>query len=493
MRAEEMVPFFSTFRWLLLLIFPAGYLATNSELSSEWGYYTALNLISFLSACAILYSLKQISVGNAVIWVIFAVLIVGYYLKFYFFVHAFQSAQPMIELNWILGRFATPLATNRLLLDCFEVISFSFAAFAVISVILSLKGVRGQLKAAAESSAAGFGATDRTHKLLIAAIALAVASGILRAYFDLGIPGKERILPFKLAGVITTTGTYTVPVLIGIALIYSANLNRARDVQVISALFLGWGVVHFVAFTSKLFLIAPVLWIFFVGLLFERSLIRWRYLAGYLGSFIVVYPFLNIFRDVANTGAGGSVLQRFGEVIQISAEQSSMFDEMSGFTRGLWGLISRVTGLDSLLILAAIRPDNSHRDILNYVMGNEVSAERIITWFHGIEGTGDAQSLLGQAYYVTGSSAWVAGWVVVWTLLAFVVSKVLYELKTPLSHGLWTAWLISVLLWTIDGVSYSKTVLFGASVIPAIMMLYVLDPGAIRRTHSPDLQVAPDA
>lgn len=468
-------------RWLLLLLFPLGCWLTVDAFSGRWTYYVSLNMLSLLAGCAILYRLRGITPGNIPIWIIFSVLITGYYVKFYFFVHGFYNGAPTYELGLLLGNFAPRVATYRLLMECFEVISVAFIAFSVAVWFLLRDDRASPSPVELEQKAVKLSSVAMSRKLLMSAVLLAVISGFLRWYYQLGIPGSAELLPYKIAGAITVTNGFTVPVLIGIALIYAVRMEETQNIRIAMVTFLIWGAVHFLLFLSKTFLIVSILWIILVGVLTGRPLIRWRYLALFAGLLASFYPFLNIFRDLTYSGAGGTVISRFGDAINLGIEEARLIGQSSWLVWGGASVLSRVTGLDSLMIMTAIRPENNHYGILNYMLGNEFSAEQIITWFHKMEGTGVAQSLLGQAYFVTGSSLWVGAWVAGWAIFTFWVAKTFRNMDAPLAHGLWVAWLVSVLLWTIDGISYVKILVFGASIIPVILLVSVLDLGNMRR------------
>lgn len=484
--------FFLNSRWLLLLLFPLGFWLTAEAFSDQWVYYASLNMLSLLAGWAVLFRLRGITANNIVVWIILSVLITGYYVKFYFFLYGYYYGAPLYELGLMVGNFAPRIATYNILMKCFEVFSVTFCVFSVAVWFLLRDDRTSQVPVGFKQEADMPYPVAMSLKLLASAVSLAIISGFLRWSYQLGIPGAAEPLPFKIGGAITVINGYVVPVLIGISLIYAARMEGVQIVRLVIATFLIWGVVHFLLFTSKIFLILPMLWIILVWVLTGRPLIRWRYLVGYGGLLMTVYPFLNIFRDLTYSGTEGTIIGRFGHAITLGAEQGQLIEQSSWAVWGLSGLVSRVTGLDSLMIMAAIRRESYHYGILNYMLGYEENAERIITWFYGIPGTGIAQSLLGQAYFVTGSTLWVAVWVAGWVVFSHWMAKWYRNFDSPLSHGLWAAWLVSVLLWTIDGISYVKILMFFASIIPVILLVSLWDLGSEKRRRSMVVRMAPE-
>lgn len=460
-------------RWLLLLTFPAGFLFTVAAYPAEWDYYFLLNAISFLSACLLLSRLKRVTADNIIIWIFFMVLLVGYYVKFYFFIRGFIMGRNIAESVVLMGGYAALLATPALLLDCFTSISLSFCFFAIAAFYM-LRDKRGLVAPAGSDSRKKYW-NKLCYTMIFISACLAVITGLTRWLFKLGLPGEVSKLPYKLAGITNVTSTHVVSILLGLALIYAIRSNNKQTLRITIISFFAWGVSNFFLFTSKLFLALPMFWIIIIGIWENRPLLRWKYLIGYGGLFVLLYPFLNLVRVVRYSDTEDSIFLTVAEAVISSGSSGQVTDSLSFLSLGLYGLMSRIVGLDSMMILTAIKPGFPDFDISNILGGG---AEKILTNYilgWGNRGTGIAQSLIGQAYFHSGSSVMTAVLVTAWAVIAYKVAKWLYKINSSFSQVLWVTWIASVLQWTSDGFTANKLLVFLVSAIPIYLIIFIVE------------------
>lgn len=457
-------------RWLLLLCFPLGYLFTVNAYAADWDYYLLLNIISFLSAWLILFRLRNITAENIIIWIIFLLIFGGYYVKFYFFVRGFILGESILESIVLMGGYAALYASPSLLLDCFTSISLSLLLISISSFYM-LSNKRKLI--------VSLGNYNRNHRwkkrcytTIYISSCIAFISGFVRWFYKLDLPDAAVILPYKVAGITTVTNTYVASLLLGLALIYAVRADKRQAIRITIFSFFAWGAIHYFLFGSKLFLVLPVLWIILIGLWEKRALIKMRYVVGYGSVFVILYPFLNLIRTARREVPGDSIFLYISESLKSGAGTGPFTDSLSSLTLGLFGLMSRIVGLDSLMILTALKPGFDDIGISSIFGG---TAENIITnytlgWRN--RGTGIAQSLIGQAYFHTGNIILTAVFVALWTIFTHQVANRLYKVNSSFSQILWVTWIASVIQWTSDGFTAAKLYIFLIAAIPIYLIIY---------------------
>jgi uncharacterized protein with PQ loop repeat len=453
-------------RWLSLLIFPVGFLLTEEAFADTWGSYAALNLLSFLSGGIIMWRLRRISLENLVVWFVWLVLLLGYYYKFYSLVYGLIQGKSKIALSFIAGSVAPLVASISILYECFVIITVSLFAVAITSHFLLRKGKTNIIQPVGYSRSKNvYNWALITFRLLALALFLGLISGYLRKHYQLGVPYIAVYLPYKLAGIITVTNGIIVPMLINLALLSALRSERQRLVLLSAGMFFLWGVLAFILFTSKTDLLLPLVIIFAAGVLYGRPILKMRYLAWYGGIFLLIYPFLNLFRSVSNYFSGRSSSFLISEMLRVGSEVEGV-SGVSGFLM----LANRVTGIDSVVELAAARHNYTAFNLIDYLLGRVDSPEEIITAMHHTPYTGVAASLLGQAYFVTGSYLMTAVWITGWLVLAYWLTAALMKRNTLFAQNALLFWLVMVLQWSADGITYFKIELF----VVAILVTYLI-------------------
>ena len=146
--------------WLLLLLFPIGFWLTEDLFAHQWNDYVVLNVISLLAGWLVLLRLRRITPESIPIMAILGILIAGYYIKFYFLVHGILDGMDRWELSILIGSIAPTFATNVRLMQCFEVITWSFVAFAVVSFFLLRSQKKLELREAKTEAGCGDQASE---------------------------------------------------------------------------------------------------------------------------------------------------------------------------------------------------------------------------------------------------------------------------------------------------------------------------------------------
>ena len=115
-------------RWLLLLIFVGGYIATFYSFEQVALEYLGLTMLAIFACCLLLLRLKPPLVNKLPIWLILFVFMVAYYLKFYLMVW-----NPEIMPSGFLRQFYWMLNSPEILLDTYAAMTYAFVTFCLTS------------------------------------------------------------------------------------------------------------------------------------------------------------------------------------------------------------------------------------------------------------------------------------------------------------------------------------------------------------------------
>lgn len=119
-------------RWLLPVLFCIGYLATYSKFEGFEIEYLALTFFSIIACCFLLTRLNPPLNKKLPIWIILAVFMVAYYLKFYWMVY-----DPEILGNgWTMKKLYSLIQYPTVLFETFTTISYAFITFCVTAWFL---------------------------------------------------------------------------------------------------------------------------------------------------------------------------------------------------------------------------------------------------------------------------------------------------------------------------------------------------------------------
>jgi len=442
---------------------------TEEAFAYAWENYATLNVLSFLSGVIILWRLRRISLDNMVIWFVWFILLVGYYYKFYFLVSGILHEKSKVELSLYVGSFAPLFAYKSVLLECFEIITLSFLSVAIASQFLLRKG-QINFKPFNHTINVNVNRTLITLRIIAVASLLWLVSGLLRKYYNLGVPYAAVYLPYKMAGIITVTNGIIVPMLLNLALLIALRSEKRQLVHLSAGIFIFWGLVEFILFTSKTYLVLPLIIIYAAGILYGRPILKIRYIVWYSSIFILIYPFLNIFRSVQNYFPGRDIMYYLPAISETISEAIREVGLLGFFFNSIGSLAGRVTGFDSLLLLAATKYDYPENSIIDFLSGSINSPEQIISGMYNIPFTGVAASLLGQAYFATGSYIITAAWTAGWLVFAYWFTTFLMKRNTLFAHNVLLFWIVMVLQWSADGITYLKIELFVAAILATALI-----------------------
>ena len=457
-------------RWLLVWLFPLGYLLTDSAYQDKPNYFW-LTLLAAASCAILLTRLGRSPNMASPVWIILGVFAVGYYSKFYWITWVLDT-----NAEWPFGWLFRSLANSRwLMFRAYEISTWGFVAFCLSGWAVLGWGPRDtphwdkEQHWDEQETLIRHRITELSIPLLFALAVVVVTTGYAQYATGIAIAGVEAVyLPFRLAGVIVHSRDVTIPALL-LLIIWLAD---GRQLGAMFSVALGMLVLHgltqMLLLSSRGALLMMLFPLVMLWLLTGRFTARRRNVL--LGIFFMaawLHPVISEYRRLRVVGGAGDVAGAFTEAVGASGEF------WSSASKGLTSLIARVVGTDMLLFAAQLGDVSLSFENISYYLFNPTrSLARIFT--QDIAGFGpntwehlSAPSLLGTFYLVGGSvgviigaALWPVFWQLIWTFLQrlrwrslpVAKSTVLVLIFSFTSEG------------TIDGIPF-KGLIYGASLL----------------------------
>lgn len=454
----------------LFLMIPVGYAMTHQFYEQQQDEYLALNVLDFVVMLLLLMSLPRIRPSNIMICILLMIFAVGYFFKFYWLAYMLGVGASVADLALFFMDYSK-WVNSELAYQAFEILAVSFIAFGAASLLwISLPG---RDRDAAVHASVYRVDTARIHSMLYVALVCAIVTSIPRVIFHLGDPGQVEVLPFHLQGILYFLNQLVSPCLIGLALVLAMCAGDRSVMRRVMLWFVVWSLMQFVLFTSKSVLLLPLLWYVLARSVCgfrDRSVDRLILAGGAL--FVVVFPFLNMYRMAKVTlglEMSGQLFDEFSYVVQTVAPDLTSVSDFVLF--GLSGIIIRTGGFGELMAMHMLADAFPH-GLLSYLISGQSPGE-LLTSIMGYAGasTGVSSSMLGHAYFVTGSIPGTALWVSLVILLVQFVSGRMLIKASPLSLALWVMLVIQVTFWFVDELGLPK-LYFLALTMLAVSIVY---------------------
>ena len=236
-----------------------------------------------------------------------------------------------------------------------------------------------------------------------AAIVCTLVFGFLRKYFGLESPVASG-LPMGIGGMINIASAYIGPNLSFAAFFFALhqdNLVKARRLALLS---IALGLYNYVLFTSKLSLVFPALFLLASQHLLRRQVLSTRALLMLGAVFVVVYPFLNLYRSAIALGvAPGDLLAAIAKMYASQADASEF--KHSAVELALSAMLGRFVGYDPLMILLQAHPYPG--SVFEYVLHGNVDKFLTYEILDFQDPMGYSPGFLGRLYYISGSYTFV--------------------------------------------------------------------------------------
>jgi hypothetical protein len=450
-------------RWFLLAVFPIGWYVSFELLAADRAYYTILTVVAFLSASLILKMLHGPVEREIHLWIIFILLLFGYFIKFYILCYfKLDISNSYLGLLDVSG---VELDHANLIINYYEIITIIFFVFALLIAALT--------------NVVNFSARrSRVYKLISTRItiqefkvkwllAFSIACFIVLIYLQLSlglgfVSGADRQvsqLPYRLAGIIMTIYLGVIPLLLLIA-IWLADITRSNYlVKLTVGSYLLFGIVAGLLSTSKAPLISVlislvVLWLVTGKLTRKRLLL----LLSIVPFILIFNGFLSINRMIRSVNLDLGIFEIMWMTFSalLSIDTRLLVDEESvGIIANYLALIMRIDSADSLMNIINHTPSFS-LDRTWYLLF--ISPDSIGTIYaedvRGIvlqTGMALSPSLLGYFYLVFGNVILVCFGMILYTLVWHMLFRTLFRFKLLFEPIASSLLVVNLAIYTIGG------------------------------------------
>jgi hypothetical protein len=252
------------------------------------------------------------------------------------------------------------------------------------------------------------------------AIVITIFFGFLRKIFGLESPTAPA-LPMGLGGLINIVSSYVGPNLSMAAFFFALHQHDDKKAGSLAIVVFALAIYNYALFTSKLSLVLPMLYLLATQYLLKRRVVRTRTLVILGAAFVVIYPFLNLYRSALALGV------KPGELIQTIANLYTSQQDSSELNHGvvqvaLSAILGRVVGYDPLLILLQANPYPD--SLLGYILTGDLDKYLTYEILDFQDPMGYSPGFLGRLFYVSRSFFFVLLLTTVTVLLiAYLVRK----------------------------------------------------------------------
>lgn len=292
-------------RWLLLLIFVAGYFLTAGKFQSSQGQYAVYSLVS-LAVCALLLArLDRFDKVSIAVWVALTIFLVTQYVRFYSLV-----IDPGFLRNMLSNEGWQALHSEEALIGGFRLATIAFVVFCLTVFIVShwTSGDR-QANSVERLVVADTKLYERAAiTLLVLVPILMLVLGYLAYVYHIGQLGSSAKvnLPFRMAGLIHYSRLVVLPALL-MFLVYAAyRAGRHGIVSIGFLLFLTHGLMDVLIKTSRGALFLSLLSLAFFAMVGGYKLRRMeKYAFGAaIAMAAIAIPLIHQYRLLRNSGLG---------------------------------------------------------------------------------------------------------------------------------------------------------------------------------------------
>ena len=439
-------------RWLLLLLFFVGYIATFSTFEDFTLEYFALTMASFFACGLLLSRLNRPLQITLPFWTIFVVFMVAYYFKFYLIAVFPEIGEDIHPI------FASAFLSSYGLISAYGITTTAFCAFCLTSYILIDMSLSKWLRATNERGTPGRIPTGMNSRFInfvlpMVVLLIIVTTGLMYLT-GISVMGAETVyLRFRLAGLIFYTRTVLIPGLLLLIIWGGLAANRRRWVNIALVLLLLHGLSDMVLRSSKgglATLILPLGFLFLINGRRIRSTHR-LYLGVSLLLVTLLYPIVSVYRYL-----------RIGDPENIGFALTKSLEVVEGGLSSFWldllhgceGLLLRLAGIELLVVYTYLGVQPLGQEAWS-VFTSPLGMAGYVTFdiFRQPVGaiTSIAPSMVGWFYLIGGNfvvALGLIGFTLVWHFLWNMLRRIRLR-SLPVAQALF---LSLVFLVTIDGV-----------------------------------------
>ncbi len=339
-------------RWLLLLIFVAGYIATFSIFDSIAFEYLVFTIISTFACFLLLTRLNPPLVNKLPIWIILVVFISAYYIKFYLMVW-----NPDIMPSGVFRRLQWIIKSPNVLLNTYATMTYAFVTFCLTSwwLLVYMKPPRSHFF----KREINFNCRRIISVLMWLIPFLMVITTVVMYLTGISRMAAESVyLPFRLAGWIFYIRATLIPVLL-LLLIWCSDKTGMRKSLTFGILLLflhGLSDMLLRSSRGSLLMMFIMLMLLFV-VTRQVTKQRMRLFAIILLMTMLLWPVISAYRYIR----AGSFSISIGDSLSESIDSISSYGSISvskTLSEAIKSVLFRFVGVDSLLSIvdAGVKP-----------------------------------------------------------------------------------------------------------------------------------------
>lgn len=197
-------------KWLLPLLFIAGYVMTAGRFEAAAFEYFAYSMLALISCVVVLTQLHLFERDCFAAWFALILLVMGYFVRFYWITLDPWPVERMLPWN----PFRTMIADRQALLEAFKLSTVAFACFCgVVASSLYFLKPSDQLESVRRGGDDRHGAGNVAKWMLIGLVLLMIALAWLSYQYKIGEMGASApdALPFRMKGVVFYARTVSLP------------------------------------------------------------------------------------------------------------------------------------------------------------------------------------------------------------------------------------------------------------------------------------------
>jgi hypothetical protein len=421
-------PHLTTFsmRWLLLPVLAIGYYLLLTFPDQPDMKYMVLTGSSFTAGFLLLSRLARSVELAFPAWVILALFIVGYYVKF-IWILLFSDA---VLVNLPMAMQVS--ANHGSLVDAFEVATLAFLAFAISAwLILGRPWMRRPFVIAEDVNVArplvAFDNFTRVNWILVPiAILISGVSGYLMYRYGIAVMGvPSEPLPFRLGGFIFYTRLILVPTLFLVSVQYALQARRLSQLILSLSLLVANGLLDMILRASRGALALNLVTLVLLLIIRSKRIRIWHAMMLAAGFVViaVLHPVMTEYRFLRMVGAPNIMDPLLGSLTKVTTELS-IWDLLKD---GTGAIIMRVIGIEALIPIIGFDVQPLHAgawEVLRSAGGVAGYYTMDVLGYPSDALTSFAPSLVGW-FYLLGGTAFVVVGIACFTITALGCWKVL--------------------------------------------------------------------
>ncbi len=363
-------------------------------------------------------------------YIVFIIINVAYFVKFYAILYVTQIEENSIYKLILLGRKLPEYMSLSSLYDVYSksTIMYLITAIAFLcadKIKLNTKSYNGSLIFKARALIV----------LIMLVVFVFLLSTFLRLWFK-----ETAIEPISVV-----LNTYLVPLLFIFMILGSIKNSNVYLPKALAISFIISGLLQFIVFGSKLYIILPFIWVVVIQSVTKFTLIKPRYF--FLSPFaLLAYPLFNFYREALYTNNGGNI---FLQVIERLNASDTNFLYLAFFS-----ILHRFIGVDSFTVLLHARDSiYSTLSIIDVSMMS-TSITHILTYdilSYDFK-MGVATSIFGELYFLAGSLIMTSGMLFIFTFFSCLFLRLLLERTSVFSQSLAIYFIVFFSLYFNEGV-----------------------------------------